>query len=146
MTYEDRTVVRDRQVVREEPATPVAPAEPAGQVNVNTSPGYATTAPAPGPLAMVRRVVALLFGILEVLLALRIILLALGANSGNGIVDGIYNVTEPFVAPFIGVFNINHATLNGASVIDIAAIVAVFGYALLAILVDSVLRIADRPA
>jgi len=140
MTYEDRTVVRDRQVVREEPAPP------AGQVNVNSNPGYATTAPAPGPLTVVRRIVALLFGILEVLLALRIILLALGANSGNGIVDGIYNVTEPFVAPFIGIFNINHATLNGASVIDIAAIVAVFGYALLAILVDSVLRIADRPA
>ncbi len=141
MTYEDRTVVRDRQVSRTaEPADAAAP-----QVNVNETP-YATTAPAPGPLTVVRRIVALLFGILEVLLAVRIILLALGANSGNGIVDGIYNITDPFVGPFVGIFNINHVRPTGDSVIDIAAIVAVFAYALLAILVDSVLRIADRPA
>lgn len=144
MTYDDRTVVREREV------EPPPAASPAGQVNVNSSPGYApaytpvVTTTAPGPLTMVRRIVALLFGILEVLLALRVILLALGANSGNALVDGIYNVTEPFVAPFIGVFNINHVSPTGTSVIDIAALVAIVGYALLAVLVDSILRIADR--
>lgn len=141
MTYDDRTVVRERQV---------APAErpvdrPADQVNVNTNPGYVAPQEA-GPILVVRRIVGLLFGILEVLLALRVILLALGANSGNGLVDGIYNATEPFVAPFIGVFSINHVKPTGSSVIDIAAIVAIVAFALLAVLVDSILRIADRPA
>ena len=140
MTYDDRTVIRERQV------TPAPATRPADQVNVNSNPGYVTTTATTGPLTVVRRVVGLLFGILEVLLALRVILLALGANSGNGLVDGIYNATEPFVAPFIGVFSINHVHPTGSSVIDVAAIVAIVGYGLLAILIDSVLRIADRPA
>jgi YGGT family len=140
MTYDDRTVIRERQV-----APPPAD-RPADQVNVNSNPGYVTTTATAGPLTVVRRVVGLLFGILEVLLALRVILLALGANSGNGLVDGIYNATEPFVAPFIGVFSINHVHPTGSSVIDVAAIVAIVAFALLAVLVDSILRIADRPA
>ncbi len=139
MTYDDRTVIRERQVA------PAPVERPADQVNVNSNPGYVTTTTA-GPLTVVRRIVGLLFGILEVLLALRVILLALGANSGNGLVDGIYNATEPFVAPFIGVFSINHVHPTGSSVIDVAAIVAIVAYLLLAVLVDSILRIADRPA
>ena len=87
-----------------------------------------------------------LFGILELLLIIRILLLALGANSGNALVDGIYNITDPFVAPFIGVFNINHVYPMGTSVIDVAAIVAMVGYAILALIIDSILRIADRRA
>ena len=145
MTYDDRTVYRERQV------TPPPADPPAGQVNVNSGPGYspsygpgyATTAPA-GPVTVLRRVIAVLFGILEVLLALRVILLALGANSGNQIVDTIYNLSEPFVAPFVGIFSINHVTPNGSNVIDVAALVAIVGYALLAVLIDSILRIADR--
>ncbi len=125
--------------------------DPDAPVNVNEggpgTPGYAAPAyvsSAPTPVTIARRVVDTLFGILELLLVIRILLLALGANSGNALVDGIYNVTQPFVAPFIGVFNINQVHPVGTSVIDVAAIVAMVGWAILALIIDAILRIADR--
>lgn len=133
MTYEDRTVVRERSV----PSERVVESAP-----VVETPAYVATGP--GPITVARRALDTVFGIIEVLLLLRIVLLALGANSGNALVDGIYNVTEPLVAPFIGVFSINHVHPTGSSVIDVAAIVAVVGWALIALLIDAILRIADR--
>src|SRR5437762_13137346 len=122
--------------------------DPDAPVNVNEGgPGYVAPAyvrAAPTPVTIARRVVDTLFGILELLLIIRILLLALGANSGNALVDGIYNISDPFVAPFIGVFNINHVHPMGSSVIDVAAIVAMVGYAVLALIIDAILRIADR--
>ncbi|MDP9222446.1 MAG: YggT family protein [Actinomycetota bacterium] len=111
------------------------------QVNVNAG-GTATSSP--GPLSYARRVVALLFGILIVLIALRFLLLALGANTGNALVDFIYNVSEPFVAVFRGVFSFDRISPVGRSVIDVAALVAIVGYALLAIVMIAILRLGDR--
>jgi hypothetical protein len=116
-----------------------------GPVNVN-DPGYSGPAyvAGPTPVTIARRLIDTLFGILELLLVLRVLLLALGANSGNALVDGIYNITDPFVMPFIGVFNINHVHPVGSSVIDVAAIVAMVGWAILALIIDAILRVADR--
>jgi hypothetical protein len=145
--YQAMTYDSEGRVVRD-PDAPVAAAP--GPVNVNESgsgyvaPGYVDTGPTPVTIA--RRVVDTLFGILELLLIVRILLLALGANAGNALVDTIYNITDPFVQPFIGVFNINHVSPTGNSVIDVAAIVAMVGYAILALIIDAILRIADRRA
>lgn len=148
MTYrDDRPVVdddtgvveRERIVERE---VPVAPATPAGsQVNVNSSAGYVDAGP--GPLYYVRRFVILIFGIILALIALRFILLALGANSGNALVDGIYGISEVFVAPFRGVFNLDQYTPNGISVFDVSAVVAFVGWLLIEVLVLAILRIGD---
>ena len=56
---------------------------------------------------MASRVVTFAFGVLQVLLILRIILLLLVANPGNDLVDAIFNITQPFVEPFIGMFSLN---------------------------------------
>lgn len=133
MTYDDRTVVRERSA----PTERVVETGP-----VLERPAY--VAAGPGPVTVARRAVETIFGIIAVLLLLRIVLLALGANAGNALVDGIYNVTEPLVAPFIGVFSINHVHPIGRSVVDIAALVAVVGWALMGLLIDAILRIADR--
>jgi hypothetical protein len=142
MTYRDEpppeeTRVHEREVVRERPA------EPAPQVNV-TRGGGTYAAPPPSPLYYARRVVVLLFAILQVLIVLRIILLALGASTANAIVDFIYSFTEPFVAPFYGMFNIDQVSPNGAAVFDIAALVALIGYFLLELLILAILSIGDR--
>jgi YggT family protein len=79
-----------------------------------------------------------------VVLLLRILLLALGANSDNGIVDGIYGVTEPFVAPFRGIFTLDEIRPVGRSVFDIAALVALIGWVLIELLILAVLKIGDR--
>jgi uncharacterized protein YggT (Ycf19 family) len=143
---ETRVVERDTYVERERPADSgyVPPAQPGGsQVNVNSgAPAYVE--PAPGPMYYVRRVVSLLFGILAVLIGLRILLLLLVANQQNSIVDFVFDVTEPFVAPFRGIFNFDTVSPGGGSVLDVAAVVALIGWLLIYILIMAILRLGDR--
>jgi len=125
-----------------EPTEPTREVEaPINQVNVNAGGAAASS---PGSLSMARRVVTLAFSVLVVLIAVRFVLLALGANAGNAWVDFIYSVSEPFVDLFRGVFSLDHMSPVGRSVIDVAAIVAMVGYGLLAILINAILRLGDR--
>jgi YggT family protein len=110
------------------------------QVNVNAGERTAYVE-REDPLAVVRRVVGLIFGILIAVIGLRILLLALGANEGNGLVDGIYGISEPLVAPFRGVFSMDEVRPAGQSVLDIAAVVAIVGWSLIGLLVMAILRI-----
>ena len=71
-----------------------------------------------------------LFGILQVALILRIILLLLVANPGNDVVALILNITDPFVEPFRGMFSLDRVTADQGSVLDVAAIVALIGWTL----------------
>lgn len=136
----DDTRVVERERVVEQPA-PVAPAS--NNVNVAGG-GRDYVAAGPGPLYYARRVVSLLFGILAVLIALRIVLLLLVANQTNGLVDFIYNVTEPFVAPFRGIFNFDLVSPGGGSTLDIGALVALIGWALIYMLIMAILSLGDR--
>ena len=137
--YDDTRVVERERVV-EQPA-PVAPSS--SNVNVGGD-GRGYVAAGPGPLYYVRRVISLLFGILAVLIALRIVLLLLVANQTNGLVDFIYNVTEPFVAPFRGIFNFDLVSPGGGSTLDIGALVALIGWALIYMLIMAILSLGDR--
>jgi len=143
--HDTRVVERPAYVERERPAADAYPAQPAGsQVNVNSADrGYAQPA-GPGLLYYARRIISLLFGILVVMLGLRILLLLLVANQENTIVDFVYSVTEPFVAPFRGIFSINEVTPGGGSVFDIAALVALVGWLLIYLLLMAILRLGDR--
>lgn len=144
---ETRVVERDTYVERERPVDRdegyVPPAQPAGsQVNVNSgAPTYVDDAP--GPMYYVRRVLSLLFGILAVLIGLRILLLLLVANQGNAIVDFIYDSTEPFVAPFRGIFQFDQVVVGDAT-LDVAAVVALIGWLLIYVLLMAILRLGDR--
>lgn len=135
--------VEERAATPAEPAPAAAP-PPAEQVNVNAGAPAPTYVQETSPLAYVRRVVGLVFGIFIGLIAIRVILLALGANEGNAIVDAVYGITEPLVAPFRGVFSMDVVRPTGASVIDVAAIVAIVGWALIALVIMAILRIPDR--
>jgi uncharacterized protein YggT (Ycf19 family) len=90
------------------------------------------------------RIVSLVFGILQALLALRIVLLVLGADRANSIVAAIINLTNPFVEPFRGMFRLDHIAAGSASVVDIAAIVALVGWTLVELLILAIIRLADR--
>jgi uncharacterized protein YggT (Ycf19 family) len=96
------------------------------------------------PLTPIRRAVWLIFGVIIALIGIRILFLALGANAGNGIVDAIYSITEPLVAPFRGIFSLDQVQLTGQSQIDVGAFVAIVGWLLVAILINAILRIGDR--
>ena len=92
---------------------------------------------------MARRLVVLLFGILQALLILRIILLVLIANRDNTIVSAILSITDPFVEPFRGMFALDRVTA-GRSMLDVAAVVALIGWTLIEALIVAVLSIGAR--
>jgi uncharacterized protein YggT (Ycf19 family) len=138
-----RVVERETYVERDRPvATGYVP--PAASSNVNVAGGGGGyVAASPGPLYYARRVVSLLFGILAVLIALRIVLLLLVANEGNAIVDFVYGVTEPFVAPFRGIFSFETVSAGDAT-LDLGAVVALIGWLLIYLLIMAILRLGDR--
>jgi len=132
MTYQDRTVrqttvdpAAGRTVVTNDPAAP-AVVEPAYTGEVVDR----TTVVTPSGGELVRRIVVLLFGIIQILIGLRIVLLLLNAREGNDLVSFILNASQVFVAPFVGIFNLD-ALHAGGSVLDIAAIAALVGWTVL---------------
>jgi hypothetical protein len=77
----------------------------------------------------VKRIIYFIFGAIEALLAVRFVLLALGANEASGFVRLVYGLSRPFVLPFQGIFG--EPTL-GASVFEWASLVGIIVYALVA--------------
>jgi uncharacterized protein YggT (Ycf19 family) len=100
--------------------------------------------PGPGIAAVAARFVMFLFGVLQVALILRIILLLLVANPGNDVVQFILDLTNPFVEPFRGMFQLDRVRADQGSVLDIAAIVALIGWSLVEMLVLALIRVFDR--
>jgi uncharacterized protein YggT (Ycf19 family) len=101
----------------------------------------------PEGLSVVGRFVAFIFGVLQALLILRLVLLVLVANPGNDIVAFILSVTDPFVEPFRGMFALDRMRADQGSVLDVAALVALIGWTLIEALVLAALRIfARRPS
>ena len=76
-----------------------------------------------------QRVVWYIAGFIMTFLALRVLLLLLGANQGNFFVDLVYAVGGFFAAPFSGIFG---SPTYGQSFFDSASVVAIVVYALLA--------------
>ena len=98
----------------------------------------------PGGAAVVARFVKFLFGVLQVALILRVILLLLVANPGNDVVQLILNLTDPFVEPFRGMFQLDRVAADQGSTLDIAAIVALIGWTLVELLILALIRVFDR--
>ena len=135
MTYDP-----DHRHVATPVATPVVPAavvEPAHHDTVVVDHG-------PDGQTLARRLVLLVFGILQGLLLLRIVLALLGANSGNDVVSLVFGVTDPFVAPFRGIFDVDEASGSSGSTLDVVAIVALVGWTLVEALVLAIVGLADR--
>ena len=81
-----------------------------------------------------RRIVVLVFGLIQIVLGLRIVLLLLGAREGNLLVAIINNVGGLLAAPFQGILSLS-AVAAGGSVLDVAAVVALVGWSLVELIV-----------
>ncbi len=77
----------------------------------------------------IQQVIFLLFGILEALLGIRFVLGLLAANPAAGFAQLIYGLTNPFLAPFVGLFG--QPNFEGM-VFEWNALVAILVYVLLA--------------
>jgi prepilin signal peptidase PulO-like enzyme (type II secretory pathway) len=118
----------DREVVTHEPAAAESPA------TVRTESRRVTTNTGPGGPELARRVIVLVFGLIQLVIVARIVLLLLDAREGNVLVAGILNISQLFVAPFEGILRTDSLSSAG-SVLDIAAIVALVGWTMLELVV-----------
>jgi hypothetical protein len=128
MTYDER-VVRE-----EEPGTVYDRGSAVVERRV-------TRTPSGGEVA--GRIVVLLFGIIQVLIILRIVLLLLNAREGNDLVAFILNTSQIFVAPFNGMLNIDNLQ-SGGSVLDVAAVLALIGWTVLEALILAAVGVFRR--
>lgn len=75
------------------------------------------------------QVVWLLLGLLEALIALRVVFKLIGVNAANTFATFLYGVTNIFVAPFA---TLTGAPAAGGMVLEISSIIAMIIYALIA--------------
>lgn len=91
------------------------------------------------------RAIYYIFGILEVLLAFRLIFKLAGASQGSYFVSFIYAVTRIFILPFEGIFRRGVAEgIETTSVLEPATIVALAVYTLLAWGIVELVRVLSR--
>jgi len=129
MTYERRVVTS----TDEDPAVvDSAYVAPAGATRTNQVVERTEVSPSGGE--MLRRVVVLIFGIIQAFIILRIVLLLLNAREGNALVSFILDTSQLFVAPFVGIFN-SDALTAGGSILDVAAIAALVGWTILELII-----------
>ena len=133
----DRTVVTQERtpLAGQPPVTtatqPLAP--PITHETVRTD-SRQITRTGPGNSEMARRIIVLVFGLIQIVIGLRIVLLLLDARTGNALVTGILDISKIFVAPFEGILNSNALTAGG-STLDVAAVVAFVGWTILELIV-----------
>jgi len=124
----------ERRVVTEEPTT-------TGEGAPVTSRRTVESRPSGGELA--RRIVILIFGLIQIVIALRVVLLLLNAREGNALVRGILDVSQVFVAPFEGILRTDALRAAG-SILDVSAIVAFVGWTILELIIIWALNIFRR--
>ena len=92
------------------------------------------------PMAVAERVIVFIFGLVQLLLIVRIVLLLLAARQGNDLVAGIYSLSEIFVAPFRGILRIDEVAA-GQTALDVGAIVALVGWTIVELILIGLVRV-----
>ncbi len=83
-----------------------------------------------------------LFGILEILLAFRLIFKLMGASMGSTFVGLIYSLSKIFILPFEGIFRRGFTEgLETTSILEPSTLVAIIVYAILAWGIVKLLRV-----
>ena len=121
-------------------------------MNQNTVEKVTVTSPSPSGVVQTQRVTSrssisdffvsktnqvifAIVSIIDLLIAIRIVFLLLGANQ-VGVVSFIISITQMFVAPFAGIFPSPSA---GGSYLDASAILAIIAYLVLAVILGVIL-------
>jgi uncharacterized protein YggT (Ycf19 family) len=124
MEHKETNVVRDEAsgTVREESTvvneTGSAPTREASMVKSST------------PARRAMEIIYLLFGIIDAVLLIRLVLKLLGANAHAGFAQFIYGLTDFFLAPFKGLLP---TIVSGQSVLELSLIFAILIYSLVAL-------------
>jgi hypothetical protein len=80
-------------------------------------------------VVVAQRVIWFLVGVINIIVAIRFVLLLLGANREAGFTDFIYSLSTPFVSPFVGIFG---EPTYGRAVFEVSSLLAIIIYTLIA--------------
>jgi hypothetical protein len=116
----------DQSVVTEEPTA-------AGQGTITTE-RRSITRTGPTGSEFARRVVILVFGLIQIVIGMRIVLLLLDAREANALVSAVLDISQVFVAPFEGILRTNSLHAAG-STLDLTAIAAFVGWTILEVII-----------
>jgi len=97
----------------------------------------------PGGSVMVQRILVLGFGLIQLVIGARIVLLLLDARTTNGLVSGINNLSQVFVAPFEGILRTSSLTSSG-SVLDVTAVLALVVWSVVELIAVSMVAVVQR--
>ncbi len=103
-----------------------------------------TTTATPEKSESAQRIVVFVFGLIQVAIGLRFVLLLLDAREANGLVAAIFNVSQVFVAPFEGILRTD-ALHSAGSIFDVTAVVALVGWTIVELIVLWAIGIFRRP-
>ena len=94
-------------------------------------------------LYLTSQIIWIVFGIVEALIGIRVVLKLIGANPANEFAHFVYNASALFLAPFVGLTGTPAA---GGMVLEVSSIIGMLVYALIAwALVKIVWLLGDRP-
>ena len=136
------TVVHEEPVIRE----PVVREELVAREPVVQTQQQVVEDPSAEGRVLVARIsglIWLLFGVIDGLIALRIVLKFIAANPTSEFARFLYSLTDVFLAPFAGLVG---SPVIGSGVIEIYSMIAIVVYALLAWLVVRLFRLIFMPA
>lgn len=139
MADEERIVTRTEHVHTPEPVyapPPVTTAATVSQREVTYRDSGNT---------VLQRLIIFIFGVIQGLLLVRILLLLVAAREGNALVSLIYDISDIFVAPFRGILRLEQIAA-GRTEFDVSAVVAIIGWTILEILILGLLRVFRRTA
>jgi len=117
------------------PAAPAPYGRPAEPVQ------HTVTTETVSPSARAAQVVYVIFGVLEALIAFRVVLKLLAANPDAGFSSLVYSITQPFVALFQDVFP---TPVSHNSVFEISSALAMLVYALIGWAIVLLIQAAGR--
>jgi hypothetical protein len=120
MTYDERTVVH-----RDETDAPAS-----ATTDRSTAVTSRTVEMRPSGGTVAGRIVIFIFGVIQALILLRIVLLLMDAREANDLVSFILNASQVFVAPFEGILR-TEALKAAGSIFDLAAVLALVGWTIL---------------
>ena len=138
--------VLEQETVRQETTT----AEPVATQATPSTPSVATSRISHTSVASVHvgdyndraiSVVWWIVGFVDILLAIRFLLKLFGGSTISGFVTFMYNITQPLVAPFHGIFN---TTVQGRSILEPESLVAIAIYSLIGWGIVSLIHMMTR--
>ena len=91
---------------------------------------------------LLKELLSLTMGLVEILLVFRFILKLLAANPNAGLVQWVYENSTPLLKPFLFIFPT--PSVRGGFTLEFTTLFAVFAYAFIGYLIQEMLEILDK--